>query len=1042
MARFFIDRPVFAWVLAIIVIMAGILSITELPIEQYPKVAPPSVTVSAGYPGASAETVENSVTQVIEQSLTGIDNLRYFISSSENGQASITLTFEPGTDPDIAQVQTQNKLQSSMSLLPSQVQQQGVSVNKSNDAFAVVVGFYSKDGSLSQFDLSDMLVSQFQDQIARVNGVGNLRVFGAQRAMRIWLDPDKLYSYNLTPVDVRSAVQTQNTDISAGQLGGMPAIEGQQINATITAQSLLKTSQDFENIVLRVNTDGSQVRLKDVANVELGSESYSFIARYKRQPAAGMAVSLSSGANALETIEAVKKRVEELAVNLPDSVEIVYPIDSSPFIKLSISSVVQTLVEAVVLVFFVMLLFLQNWRATLVPTIAVPVVLLGTFAVLYAFGFSINVLTMFAMVLAIGLLVDDAIVVVENVERLMEEEGLDAKEATIKSMRQISSALVGIAVVLSTVFIPMAFFSGSAGSIYRQFSITIVSAMTFSVLVAIILSPTLCVALLRKEDVENKKDRGFFGWFNRIFGKGRDNYGKISSGIAHRVKRSLLVYGLLVVGMGVIFNQLPGAFLPDEDQGNILILVNAPSGATAGRTLESVKQVEDFFLDQESEAVKDIFTIVGFSFAGAAQNSAMGFVHLVDWDKRDESQSAFAIIGQAYGALSQIQDASVFPILPPPIRELGNATGFDFQLVDRGGNGHKALMQARNQFLGMAAQNPKLVGVRPNGLSDVPEFKINIDNEKASALGLSLSEINSSLSIAWGSAYVNDFIDKGRIKRVYMQADAPYRMDPKDLDKWFVRNSDGDMVAFSAFSTVEWSYGSPKLERFNGISSVNIQGSPAPGISTGEAMAEAERLVSQLPAGFGLEWSGLSYEEKAAGSQAPMLYALSIVVVFLCLAALYESWVVPFAVLLVVPLGIFGSVVAAYLFGLPNDVYLQVAFLTTVGLASKNAILIVEFAKELYDNGTPLHEAVRTAAEQRFRPILMTSMAFILGVTPLAIATGAGSVSQNAIGIAVMGGMIAATFLAIFFVPMFYVVVVKWFGAKRHPHEEDTKQEN
>jgi len=1040
MARFFIDRPVFAWVLAIIVMMAGILSISGLPIEQYPKVAPPSVTISANYPGASAETIENTVTQVIEQSLSGIDNLRYFISSSENARMSITLTFEPGTDPDIAQVQTQNKLQSAMSLLPTQVQQQGVTVNKSNDAFAVVVGFYSKDGSLSQFDLSDMLVSQFQDQIARVNGVGSLRVFGAQRSMRIWLDPDKLYSYNLTPVDVRAAVQTQNTDISAGQLGGMPAVEGQQINATITAQSLLKTAEDFENIVLRVNTDGSQVRLRDVAKVELGSENYSYIARYKRHPASGMAVSLASGANALETIEAVKKRVEELAVNLPDSVEIVYPVDSSPFIKLSITSVVKTLVEAVVLVFFVMLLFLQNWRATLVPTIAVPVVLLGTFAVLYAFGFSINVLTMFAMVLAIGLLVDDAIVVVENVERLMEEEGLDAKEATKKSMTQISSALVGIAVVLSTVFIPMAFFSGSAGSIYRQFSITIVSAMTFSVLVAIILSPTLCVALLRKEDVENKKDKGFFGWFNRVFNKGRDNYGKISTGIAHRVKRSLLVYGLLVAGMGVIFTQLPGAFLPDEDQGNIMVLVNAPVGATAGRTLESVKQVEDFFLDQKGEAVKDIFSIVGFSFAGAAQNSAMGFIHLVDWEKRDESQSAFTIIGQAFGALSQIQDASVFPILPPPIRELGNATGFDFQLVDRAGNGHKALMNARNQFLGMAAQNPKLVGVRPNGLSDVPEFKVHIDNEKASALGLSLSDINNTLSIAWGSAYVNDFIDRGRIKRVYMQADAPYRMDPEDLDKWFVRNDEGDMVAFSAFSTVEWDYGSPKLERFNGISSVNIQGSPAEGVSTGEAMAEAERIVSQLPAGFGLEWSGMSYEEQAAGSQAPILYTLSIIVVFLCLAALYESWVVPFAVLLVVPLGIFGSVVAAYIFNLPNDVYLQVAFLTTVGLASKNAILIVEFAKELYDNGTPIFEAVITAAEQRFRPILMTSMAFILGVTPLAIATGAGSESQNAIGIAVMGGMFAATFLAIFFVPMFYVMVVKWFGAKRHPHEEDSKE--
>lgn len=1036
MARFFIDRPVFAWVLALITIMAGLLSIQGLPIEQYPKVAPPSVTISASYPGASAETIENTVTQIIEQSLSGIDNLRYFTSSSENTRMTITLTFEPGTDPDTAQVQTQNKVQSSVSLLPTQVQQQGVTVTKSNDTFAVVIGFYSKDGRLSQFDLSDLLVSEYQDPISRVNGVGTTRVFGAQRSMRIWLDPDKLYSYNMTPVDVQGAVQTQNTDISAGQLGGLPAIEGQQINATITAQSILRTVEDFENIVLRVNTDGSQVRVKDVARVELGSENYSYIARYNRQPASGMAVSLATGANALDTIERVKAKVEEMAVNLPDGVEVVYPVDSSPFIKLSIESVVKTLLEAIVLVFFVMLLFLQNWRATLVPTIAVPVVLMGTFAVLFAFGYSINVLTMFAMVLAIGLLVDDAIVVVENVERIMEEEGLSAKEATRKSMGQITSALVGIAVVLSTVFIPMAFFSGSAGSIYRQFSITIVAAMSFSVLVAIILSPSLCAVLLRKKDVMNKRETGFFGWFNRNFNKGRDGYERAAVGMAGKIKRFLLIYVVLVGGMAFIFSQLAGSFLPDEDQGRVMVLVNAPPGATAGRTLESMKTVEDFFLDTKGDVVKDMFTIVGFSFTGAAQNSGMAFAHLVDWEKRDESSSAFTVINQAYGALGQIEDAMAFPILPPPIRELGNATGFDFQLVDRAGNGHEALMNARNQFLGMAAQNPKLVGVRPNGLSDVPQFKINIDSEKASALGLSLSDINSTLSIAWGSTYVNDFIDAGRIKRVYMQADAAYRMDPEDLEKWFVRNSDGDMVAFSAFSTVEWNYGSPKLERFNGVSAVNIQGSPAPGVSSGEAMAVAQELVKQLPPGFGLEWSGLSYEEQAAGSQAPMLYALSILVVFLCLAALYESWSVPFAVMLVVPLGILGSVVAAWLFGLPNDVYLQVAFLTTVGLAAKNAILIVEFAKEQYEHGMDLMEAVSTAAKQRFRPILMTSMAFILGVTPLAISSGAGSESQNAIGIAVMGGMFAATFLAIFFVPMFYVMVVKWFGAKKATEEE------
>ena len=1027
MARFFIDRPVFAWVLAIITMMAGVLAIYTLPIEQYPKVAPPTVTITATYPGASAETVENSVTQVVEQNLSGIDNLRYFSASSSNSSMSISLTFEPGTDPDIAQVQTQNKVQAALPLLPAQVQQQGVPVAKSNSAFSLAIGFYDETGQMSQYDLSDLLVSQFRDSVSRVNGVGSVRVFGAQRSMRIWLDPDKLYSYNLTPVDVQAAVEVQNTDVSAGQLGGLPAIQGQQINATIQAQSRLQTVDDFESIVLRVNTDGSQVRVRDVARVELGAESYDVIVRYDRHPASGMAISLASGANALDTINAVKQRVEELRVNLPDSVKVVYPVDASPFIELSIESVVHTLIEAVVLVFFVMLLFLQNWRATLIPTIAVPVVLLGTFAVLLAFGYSINVLTMFAMVLAIGLLVDDAIVVVENVERIMEEEGLPPAEATKKSMTQITGALVGIAAVLSTVFIPMAFFSGSAGAIYRQFSITIVSAMGFSVLVAIILSPSLCATLLKQHDPEHDKDKGFFGWFNRTFNKGRDRYQRTTTHMAKRAKRYFAVYGILVAGMAYIFAQLPGAFLPDEDQGRLMVLISTPPGATAGRTLESVKKAEDFFLDQEQSAVNGLFTVVGFSFAGQAQNAGMGFVNLNDWSVRDESDSAFALVGRAFGAFSQIEDASAFPIVPPPIMELGNATGFDMQLVDRGSNGHVALMNARNQLLGMAAQNPKLAGVRPNGLSDVPQFKVNIDSEKASALGLNLSEINSALQIAWGSSYVNDFIDKGRIKRVYMQADAKYRMSPDDLDKWFVRNADGDMVAFSTFASTEWVYGSPKLERFNGISSVNIQGSPAEGISSGEAMEEMEKLVAQLPDGYAIEWSGLSFEEQQAGSQAPMLYAISILIVFLCLAALYESWSVPFAVMLVVPLGILGSVTAAFLFNLPNDVYLQVAFLTTVGLAAKNAILIVEFAKEQYEEGIDLMTAVSNAASQRFRPILMTSMAFILGVTPLAMASGAGSASQNAIGIAVMGGMFAATFLAIFFVPMFYVMVEKLF---------------
>ncbi|NMH59889.1 efflux RND transporter permease subunit [Alteromonas ponticola] len=1023
MANFFIERPVFAWVLAIITMMAGVLAIRALPIEQYPKVAPPSVSVSAFYPGASAETVENSVTQIIEQNLSGIDNLRYFSATSANNSMNISLTFAPGTDPDIAQVQTQNKVQGAIPLLPQQVQQQGVTVTKANNSFALVVGVYSDDETFSQYDLSDMLVTVFRDPISRVNGVGNVQVFGAQRSMRIWLDPAKLYSFNMTPVDVQNAVRTQNTDISAGQLGGMPALKGQQITATIQAQSLLHSVNDFENIVLRVNTDGSQVRLRDVARVELGAQSYDAIVRYKRHPASGMAVSLASGANALDTIERVKQRVDQLQATLPEGVTVVYPLDSSPFIELSIKSVVQTLIEAVVLVFLVMLLFLQNWRATLIPTIAVPVVLLGTFAVLYSFGFSINVLTMFAMVLAIGLLVDDAIVVVENVERIMEEEGLEPKEATKKSMGQISSALVGIAAVLSTVFIPMAFFSGSAGVIYRQFSITLVSAMIFSVLVAIILSPSLCATFLKKHPPHDEKSKGLLGAFNRMFNGGRHKYQRSASFMAGRFKRFFVVYGLLVAGMIVIFMRLPGSFLPNEDQGSVLMILTTPPGSTAERTLESVKKAEDFFLNQHEDVVKDMFSVVGFSFAGSAQNAAMGFVHLVDWDERDESQSAFAITNQAYGAFSQFQDAMAFPIMMPPIMELGSATGFSMQLVDRGGLGHKALMDARNQLLGMASQNPKLMGVRPNGLSDVPQFKINIDNEKASALGIPLNEINATLQIAWGSSYVNDFIDQGRIKRVYLQADAPYRMNPDDLDKWYVRNAQGEMVAFSAFATYEWTYGSPRLERFNGIGSLNIQGGPAPGVSTGEAMQEMQKIVDQLPQGFGIEWTGLSYEEQEAGAQAPMLYVISVLVVFLCLAALYESWAVPVAVILVVPLGILGAVTAAFLFGLPNDIYLQVAFLTTVGLAAKNAILIVEFAREQVSHGEDLMVAVANAAKQRFRPIIMTSMAFILGVSPLALASGAGAAAQNAIGLAVIGGMLAATFLAIFFVPMFYVAV-------------------
>lgn len=1043
MARFFIERPVFAWVIAIVVMLAGILSIRGLPIELYPQVAPPTISITAFYPGASAETVENAVTQVIEQRLVGIDNLRYFSSQSLDGSAIITLTFEPEADPDIAQVQTQNKAQGALTQLPQEVQALGLTVAKATRNFLLVVGLYASDDSLTQSDIGDIAVSTFQDQLSRINGVGSTQVFGAQHAMRIWLNPEKLLSYNLTPLEVQNAVRVQNTDVSAGQIGGLPASSGQQLNATITAQSRLQTVNDFERIILRINTDGSQVRLGDVARLELGTENYSMIVRYKRQPASGVAVSLSPGANALDTARAVKARVEELSEFLPDGVEYMFPYDTTPYIELSIESVIMTLLEAVGLVFCIMFLFLQNIRATLIPTIAVPVVLLGTFAVLSAFGYSINTLTMFAMVLAIGLLVDDAIVVVENVERIMSEEDLPPKEATKKSMDQITSALVGIALVLSTVFIPMAFFSGSAGVIYRQFSITIVAAMTLSVFVALILSPSLCATFLKNEGSgQRRAETGFFGAFNRNFNKVRNFYQESTSYMARRVVRFFGVYAALAAGLVYIFLSLPTSFLPNEDQGIMFMLVNTPPGATAERTLESVHQIEDYFLNDQAENVEHLFTVTGFSFAGQAQNNGMGFVGLKDWSERERpDQSVFAIFGQAMGALSQVKDAMAFAFFPPPIQELGNASGFDFHLVDRANLGHQALMNARNQLLGAAAQNPALFGVRPNGLNDVPQLKIDIDSEKASAFGVSLDDINRTLQIAWGSSYVNDFLDKGRIKRVYIQADADFRMTPEDIYEWHVRNNLGEMIPFNNFSTTRWEYGSPKLERFNGIASINIQGSPAPGVSSGVAMDEVEGIVDTLPEGIGIEWSGLSYEERLTGAQAPALYAISVLVVFLCLAALYESWTVPFAVMMVVPLGVLGAVIATKMFGMANDVYFQVALLTTVGLASKNAILIVEFAKEMYEQGSTLMEATAMAARRRFRPIIMTSMAFVLGVSPLATATGAGSGSQNAIGIAVMGGMIAATFLAIFFVPMFYIAVENMFHGKKEQDKKEKEHE-
>lgn len=1034
MSKFFIDRPVFAWVIAIVIMLAGALSIFQLPVEQYPKIAPPSVTINASYPGASAQTLENSVTQVIEQRLTGIDYLRYFSSNSDSsGNVAITVTFEPEANPDIAQVQVQNKLQSALPLLPQEVQQQGVTVTKASMGFLMVAAFYSDDGKIDQNAIGDYLNSKVVDTVSRVPGVGDVTVFGQPYSMRIWLDPLKLNSFNMSTTDVEAAIRAQNADVSAGQLGGMPSVAGQQLNATIAAQSRLQTVQDFEKILLRVNKDGSQVKLKDVARIEIGAQNYDIIARFDGKPASGLAVSLATGANALETAKLVKEKIAELAAFMPQGVKVAYPYDTTPFVKLSIESVVHTLLEAVILVFLVMYLFLQNFRATLIPTIAVPIVLLGTFGILAAFGFSINTLTMFAMVLAIGLLVDDAIVVVENVERVMSEEGLPPKEATQKSMSQITGALVGIALVLSAVFVPMAFFAGSTGAIYRQFSLTIVSAMGLSVLVALVLTPALCATILKPiAKGHHEKKTGFFGWFNRNFNRGRRGYHKSVGFVAKRTFRFMVIYLLIVAGLVFMFKQIPTSFLPDEDQGIMFVQISTPSGATAGRTLESVKKVEQYFLNEEKANVEHIFTVVGFSFAGNGQNSAIGFANLRDWSERKgEGQDVMSISNRAMGALSSIKDAMVFAFYPPAVIELGNATGFDLQLLDQAGLGHAALVAAGNQMLGMAAQNPKLAGVRPNGLPDVPEYKLDVDHERASALGLSISDINQTLQTAWGSSYVNDFLHEGRIKRVYMQGDAPFRMAPEDLNKWYVRNNGGTMVPFSAFSTAHWSYGSPKLERFGGLSSQNIQGAPAPGVSSGEAMQIIEEMITKLPKGIGYAWTGLSYEERSAGSQTPLLYSLSLLVVFLCLAALYESWSIPAAVMMVVPLGIFGAVAATLGRGLSNDVYFQVGLLTTIGLAAKNAILIVEFAKAMHEKGMDIYEAAVHAAEQRLRPILMTSMAFILGVLPLAIASGAGSGSQNAIGIGVIGGMFSATFLAIFFVPMFFIIIEKRFGKNK-----------
>ncbi|WP_337073857.1 efflux RND transporter permease subunit [Aeromonas veronii] len=1034
MARFFIDRPIFAWVIALVIMLAGSLAIIKLPVAQYPSIAPPAVGISASYPGASAKTVEDSVTQIIEQNMTGLDHLLYMSSQSDSaGRVSVTLTFQPGTDPDIAQVQVQNKLQQAMSLLPQEVQQQGIRVQKTSSSFLMVAAFISSDGSMNNDDLADYVVSNIKEPLSRLDGVGDITLFGSQYSMRVWLDPNKLNRVQMTPGDVQAAIKAQNAQVAFGKLGGTPSVEDQQFTATIMGQTRLSTVEQFNDILLRVNQDGSKVRLKDVARVELAGESYDADALYNGQSTAAVAIKLATGANALDTAEKVRAKLNELSDYFPANMKIVYPYDTTPFVKISIEEVVQTLIEAIFLVFCVMYLFLQNFRATLIPTIAVPVVLLGTFGVMAAFGFSINTLTMFGMVLAIGLLVDDAIVVVENVERLMSEEDLSPLEATRKSMTQITGALVGIALVLSAVFVPMAFFGGSTGAIYRQFSLTIVSAMVLSVLVALILTPALCATLLKPmKHGEFGAKRGFFGWFNRAFDAGTNRY---QSGVRKVIKQGVrysLIYGAMLAVLAVLFMRMPTSFLPEEDQGVIMSMVQLPVGATKQRTEVVLADMRDYFLKNEKDNVDSVLTVSGFSFAGSGQNAGMAFIKLKDWSERKSpDRSANAIIGRAMGYLFSIKEAQVFAFNLPPIPELGTATGFDLFLQDRGGIGHDKLMAARNQLLGMAAQDPTLVRVRPNGMEDTPQLDIKIDYEKALAQGLSIADINNTLATAWGSSYVNDFVDRGRIKKVYMQADAPFRMNPEDLKLWYVRNSAGQMVPFSAFASTEWSFGSPRLERYNGVPAMEIVGEAAPGKSTGDAMAAIEQMVKQLPEGVGIEWTGLSFQERQAGSQAPALYAISLLVVFLCLAALYESWSIPFSVMLVVPLGVLGAIVAATLRGLENDVYFQVGLLTTIGLSAKNAILIVEFAKELYDKGMGLGEAVVEAARLRLRPILMTSLAFILGVLPLVISSGAGASSRNAIGTGVMGGMISATVLAIFFVPLFFVLVMRYFTSHK-----------
>ena len=1036
MSRFFIHRPIFAWVIAILIMLVGILAINNLPIEQYPKIAPPQVKVRAVYPGADAETVENSVTQIIEQQMKGIDGLMYMSSnSSAAGSASVTLTFENGTDPDTAQVQVQNKLQSAMSSLPETVQRTGLNVEKSASDFLMVTAFVSEDGSMDQSDIADYVATSIVDPISRVEGVGGTNVFGSSYAMRIWLDPAKLRAYNLIPSDVSSAIRSQNVQVSAGQLGTLPTnTDRVVINATVSVQSYLQTPEQFEDILLKTDTAGAQVRIKDVARVELGSENYQFRAQYNGQAASGLAIMLAPGANALEVREAVGVRLDELSQNFPTGLKMVVPYDTTPFVRLSITQVVYTLLEAVVLVFLVMFLFLQNWRATIIPTLAVPVVILGTFAVLSVFGYSINILTMFAMVLAIGLLVDDAIIVVENVERILEENpSIQVMDATIQSMREISKVVIGIALILSVVFVPMIFFGGSSGVIYRQFAVTLMTSMALSAFIALVFTPALCVTILKRQAHKDINiQTGFFGWFNRFFYQTSRRYENFIGKTYASKLAYLAVYTGIVAVMALIFMRLPSSFVPEEDQGAVMTLVQLPAGSTLDKTNAVMDKLANYYHDKETDNIESVFTISGFGFMGSGQNAGMAFIKLKDWDERVGSENtAQSIARRAMAMNMMIPEASlIFPIAPPPIQGFGNTSGFDLQLKDVGGVGHEALLDARNQLMGMAMQNPAIASIRPGGQEDAPKLKVDINQAQAAAYGVPLTAINDTIAQAWGGSYVNDFIDRGRIKKVYIQGEPDSRVVPEDINRWYVRNQSGEMVSFGAFSGSQWEYGSPSLARYNGVSSMVLTGSAALGVSTGDAMEAMAQMASQLPAGIDFEWTGLSLEQQKSGGQAPILYALSILVVFLCLAALYESWSVPFAVILVIPLGVIGSLLLTKIHGLANDVYLQVALLTVIGLSAKNAILIIEFAKEIQESGQTLKASIMMAARMRLRPIIMTSLAFGVGVVPLYIATGAGSGSQNAVGTGVLGGVLTSTFLGIFFIPMFYVWVRTLFPYK------------